>query len=177
MVSFSPVVQPLNFTHMYEFTDYRNKPSDNKLCTTPGSIFEMLYKDKRFTKFREIVERAKMVGQFNSKQADCTVFVVPDKHLTHIPEDFFKYMDDGMARQILSASTLNRRIDSELLTSTPVAYYWTKNPEARMYITNISGVTRINQTAKVIQFDINRTNGTVHVIDDLLVPTENSYLS
>lgn len=177
MVSYGPDSQPADMTHMYLFTDYRNPKDKHKICTNKGSIFDFIYNAKNFTKFRKIVDKAMMVGQLNSLQADMTVFIPSDNYLQHVPNDFIEYMDDGMARQILAASTLNRRIDKELLTSSPVAYYITRNPSMKMYMTNINDKTVINGNVNVVHFDVPCANGLIHLVDNLIIPSDNTFIN
>jgi len=176
MVSLGPISEAYNYTHMYSFEDLQ-PVGQSKLCVNPNSLFGVIYKDKNFSKFKTIIERAGMVGQLDELEANFTLLAPEDKYLKHIPSDFFTYMDDGLARQILGASLINRKIGSKLLKSSPVAYYYTKNFDMRMYITNIRGETRVNETCKIVKFDICCDNGLLHVIDGLIVPTEQHFLN
>ncbi len=175
MTSYTPNCQSLDYTHMYIFNDYRNLSNKHKVCTNPDSILGFIYNNPKFSKFFKITERAMMVGQLNNIQANFTIFIPSNDSLQHIPDEFLNTMDDGMAKQIVSASILDRKIDKLLLTRSPVSYFHTKNPEMRMYITNIRGKTEINGMANVIEWDIERSNGIIHIIDTLLVPNENTF--
>lgn len=175
MVSTGPDTQSYNFTHMYSFVDYRGNRAEP--CITKGSIYDFLHRNKNFSKFRTIVERAMAIGQLNDVEADFTILVPSDEHLRHIPTEYFNEMDDGLARQILKASSINRRIDKKLITSSPVSYFITLNPRMRMYVTNISGVTRINNCAKIIKYDIELNNGLIHLVDGLIAPNFDHFLN
>lgn len=176
MVSYTPNTPYLNFSHMYDFIDYRSKKKP-EMCLTEGSIYCLLYSDKRFSKFRSIIDKAKLQGFFNDSQINITLFVPTDEMLSHIPDDFFQTMDIGLARNILDASSIPKRLKSDLLTSSPVCYYFTKNPEMRMYMTNISRNTRINNCANIVQFDIEANNGIIHIVDNLISPNEDHFLN
>ena len=118
-----------------------------------------------------------MSNQLNSDQANFTLFLPTDDSLRHIPEEFFTQMDDGLARQIFNSSIMDRRLTKDLIMSSPVSYYYTKNPQMRMYVTNIGGKTRINNCSTVLQYDITCTNGLVHIIDNLLVPSDDHFMN
>lgn len=176
MVSFTPDTQSYLFTHMSSFVDYRNdKP--NKLCVDKDSIYGLVYSNPNFSKFKTIIDKAQMVPFLDEIQANCTVFIASDKHLEHIPDSFFQTMDDGLARQILASSTLPRIIDRDLLTSSPVSYLYTKNPQMRMYVTNISSRTKINNCVTVLQYDIPRSNGLIHLVDGLILPSNDHFMN
>lgn len=178
MVSLGPDTQSYNFTHMTSFVDLN---SDKKLetCTTKGSIFDYLYHNPNFSRFCKIVEHASMQGQLNSIQADFTMFIPSNDYLQHLPEEYFDRMDDGLARQILKSCTLNRRIGKNLITSSPVSYFNTisRYPTMKMYVTNISGVTAINNCVQVVKYDILLNNGIIHLVDGLIVPNHDYYMN
>jgi uncharacterized surface protein with fasciclin (FAS1) repeats len=180
MVSCGPDTQSYNFTHMQSFVDYRSN-IPNKPCVVRGSLYDFLLRNGNFTRFLSIIERAGFIGQLNNEQADLTLFVPPDSVLQNIPNDFFDKMDDGEARQILKASMIHRVIDGKLLKSSPVAYYYTYNPDMRLYITNISGKTRINNCINIVHFDIGKNgeinNGLLHITDGLIVPTMDTFMN
>lgn len=176
MTSLGPDTQSYNFTHMYSFVDLRNNEKP-KVCTDPNSIFGFLSKSQDFTKFLKIVQRADMEGFLNDIQANFTLFVPMDRFIEHIPMEYFENMDVGLARQILNASLLNRQLDKSLITSSPVCYYTTRNPRMRMYVTNISNVTQINNCVRVVEFNNRMNNGIVHIVNNLIVPNEDHFMN
>lgn len=170
MVSLGPDTQSYNFTHMTSFVDYNGKKP--KTCTTKGSIYDFLYHNPNFSRFRGIVELCSMQGQLDDVQANFTLFIPSDNFLRHLPESFFTRMDDGLAHQILKSSTMNRRINKELVMSSPCSYFNTigKHPTTKMYVTNINGNTTINESVRVVKYDIILNNGIIHVVDGLIMP-------
>lgn len=182
MVSFGPDVQTTNYTHMYElveprncldrYTQYRNVEKINE-----NSLYGFLYRNNTFSKFKSIVDKAGMAGRLNNIEANYTLFAVPDSHLNHIPEEFFQKMDNGEARQIIDASIMDRKIDRYLITSSPVAYYFTKNPNMRMYVTNIRSITRLNDCVDILKYDISADNGIIHIISGLIIPSSDHFLN
>lgn len=175
MVSVGPDRQSYDFTHMYSFVDYTSD-KEPMPCMTEGSIFHFLYNNPKFSRFKQIIEKASMQGQLDSGQADLTIFIPTDDYIRHIPSQYFDDMDDGLAHQILNASTLNRRIGKDLLTSSPVSYFTTRNRRMRMYVTNISGKTQINNCVSVVKYDILLNNGIIHVIDGLIEPSNDTFM-
>jgi len=163
------------FTHMWSFQDYRGK--EKEMCINKGSIYDYINKNPAFSKFKTIVHRANMLAQLNEIQADFTIMIPTDNYLEHIPKEYFEKMDDGLARQILKASTINRVIDKKLITSSPVAYYYTQNKEMRMYVTNIGGTTRINNCVSIVQYNILLNNGMVHIVDGLITPSNDHFMN
>lgn len=179
MVSVGPDTQACNFTHMYSFTDYRNSKENEIPKVEKESIYD--YIDSQlgnpFSKFKMIIQRAKSIGLLNDIQANCTVLIPPDKYLQHIPNDYFLKMDDGLARQILASSIIDRKICKALITSSPVSYYITRNPKMRMYITNISNKCKVNNCAEIIKFDIECNNGLIHIVNGLIAPNEDHFMN
>jgi len=176
MVSCGPDVQSYNYTHMYSFEDLRgNLP---KQTTGKNTIYDYIANNNnKCTRFRTIVDKAKMSAQLGEIDADFTILIPTDDYLSHIPQDFFDYMDDGMARHILWASSINRKIEKKYMTASPVSYFYTLNSKMRMYVTNIKGVTRINNCVSIVKYDINLANGVIHLTDGLIVPNEDHFLN
>lgn len=175
MTSCAPDGQPLNFLHMSDFTDYRGKPK--KPCLTKGSISDYIYKHNEYSLFRGIIEKANMVGLLDDIEANCTLFVPQDKDLKHTSKEWFNTMDDGLARQIVNASIVNRSIDKYLITSSPVSYFYTRNSQMRMYVTNINRKTQINNCMIITKYDIKLTNGLIHEINGIIVPSDDHFMN
>lgn len=176
MVSYGSDIQNMNFTHMTHFTDYQSRV-EPQLCINSGSIYDIINRHPQMAKFKTIVLRAMMEGRLNDEQADFTVFIPLDNYLKHIPIDYFAKMDDGLARQVIDASILKRTIEGKLLISSPVAYYYTRNDQMRMYITNINRQTRVNKCASVVSFDNNCTNGVIHIVDNIVAPNLDTFMN
>ena len=175
MVSSAPNTQELNFTHMFDFVDLSSP--NREVCLTKNSIYYILYNSKKFTKFLTIILRAGYFSQLNSSQADFTIFAVQDKDLENIPLEYFEKMDDGMARQIIMSSTMNRKIDKVLLKSSPVCYFYTLLPRMRLYATNIGGATTLNNCVNIVEFDIEANNGLIHIVDGLIAPNDDTFMN
>ena len=79
-------------------------------------------------------------------------------------------MDSTTAWYIVKASIIKNRIPSEILEDSPAAYFYTLSECNRLFITNVSGTTYIDDNIKIIKKDILCTNGIIHVIDGLIYP-------
>ena len=164
------------YTHMYSFTDYRGD-NNEKMCINSYTIYDYISKNSMFSNFKKIVEKANMSGQLNDSQANFTIMIPSDDYLRHLPDEYFENMDDGLARQILKASTINRVLDKKIITSSPVSYYYTLNSEMRMYVTNIGGRTKINNCSTIRKYDISVVNGIIHIVDNLITPSDSHFLN
>lgn len=176
MVSYTPNTQSYLFNHMSFFTDYRSDKAP-EMCKNKNSIYYYISKNPKFSKFKKIVDHAQMMGFLDSDQANCTLFIPNNDSLKNIPEAYFDFMDDGLAKQIIAASTIPRKLAKDLLTSSPVCYYYTRNPEMRMYVTNINNQMKINECINVLQFDVWLENGIVHIVDNIIVPNQDHFLN
>jgi len=170
MVSYAPDRQNQNFTHMYSFVDYR---SPKEYIPSSGSVYDIIYKNSELSKFKQLVDRANMKEMLDNPQFNCTVLVCKDK-------DFnlnLDILDIGSAKDILNSCILQRKINKYLLTSSPVAYYYTRNLYMRLYIINIGGITRINNCYNITDFDIDCNNGMIHICSGLIVPSGEHFMN
>lgn len=176
MVSCGPDVQNVNYTHMYSFVDYRNF-GKSSYCTVKGSMYDYIASNSGMTKIKKIIEMADIEGILSDLEANYTLFIPLDSELQHISECFFETMDKGLARQIVLSSIIVRQLDKKLLQSSPVSYYITRDPKMRMYVTNINGITKINNCLNVTKFNIPCTNGIIHLTNGLIVPSEDHFMN
>ena len=168
MTSNGPYSQSMNFTHMFDFTDLRGPYPKREPCK--NSLLGIITNNPDFKKFNFMVRRAGLEEFLNSPQANFTIFVPSDKALDFISEDLFTNMDILTARRIVKTSMLYERIPAKILEDSPAAYYYTTDTTNRLFITNLSGITYINNNIKLIEKDILLDNGIIHVIDNLIIP-------
>lgn len=169
MVSIGPYTQAYDMKHMYDFVDLRGKrkPCDYNTNTLMGIIGN----NPDFTIFTKIVKKAGYTGKLSDKQADFTIFVPSDSELKNkYSQQFLDNIDDGLSRQILAFSMMNRKIDQQLLQSSPVSIFPTLDRSSSMYVNTVSDITMLPNCTKVIHWNHPAENGIVHVIDNLLVP-------
>jgi len=168
MVSIGPNSQSYNFTHMWDIADLRGHNPKKQDC--PNSIMEAINTHPDFTKFRYMVKLAKLEGILSDPQANFTIFVPSDRALQDLGDALFINMDSATARHIVKSSMIDRKIPSELLEHSPASYFMTKDSPNRLFITNISGRTYINNNINVIHKNMILANGIIHIIDALLRP-------
>ena len=178
MTAIGPYSKSYDNTHMYSFVDYRHPVTINEFCIPDDTIMGYIRKHPDFQKIKRILCRANLVGVMSDPQLDITLFVPIDKFIEE-PCEFFDNIDPGMARDIINVSSLKRKINGELVRSSPVCYFTTRDPYRRnqMYVTNISGITKINNCAQVVHYDINLSNGIIHVVDKLLNENSSPFLN
>ena len=177
MVSIGPYSKGHDNLHMWDFVDYR--PSHNpSICAVKNSLLDYVYNHPRLKKFGAVLKRANLNGQYEQPELDITMFIPYDEFLRE-PQSFYNNLDVGSSRQILHVSSLNRRISGDLIRSSPVSKYITRDPYNRniMYVTNISGVTELNNCVNVVDFDINLTNALVHHTTGFLFRTDAIFIN
>jgi hypothetical protein len=156
---------------MYDMGDLRGpKP---KFTLNSNSIMSFLENNTEFSKFCYIVKLSRLEGLFNDCQADATLFVVADLYINKIDniEQILANMDESTARSIILFSTLNRKINYDLLSQSPIKYIYTQNTTNKMLFETINNITYLNKgNAKIIKYDINLQNGMIHLIDNILIP-------
>jgi uncharacterized surface protein with fasciclin (FAS1) repeats len=171
MSGITPTTMSLNFSHMYDFTD-RRPSSIPPNRYNPNSLMYIIDNNPDFSKFSYVIKLARLDLIYNDIQANFTVFVPSNRGMEQIlPEGVFTNLDISSARQIVQASTLKKRITSDLLSDSPSTYFITMNPIEKLLITNISDITYINNCIQIIQTDIEACNGLIHVIDNIIWPT------
>jgi uncharacterized surface protein with fasciclin (FAS1) repeats len=165
MTSTGPYHQKTNLTFMFDKNDLRGPLPKKTDCL--NSLSYILSATPEFSKFRYILRLSKLDDLYNDQQANFTLFVPTNDS---IPESMLVNMDLLTARNIITASTLNYRITSDILSDSPCAYFTTNNAANRMFVSNFAGQTTINNYINLIGKDISATNGIIHVIDKMLLP-------
>lgn len=166
MVSTGPYSQSNNFTHMFDFVDLRGNSSN--IEDDNISLMSVINNNPNFSKFKYIVERARMNTTLSDSQSDFTLFIPSDNT---IPKLKIEGMDISMARNIVRSSMLDRKITSELLEDSKTSYFFTKSKPNNLFVNNINGITYINGDIRIIQKDIITGNGIIHVIDNIISPS------
>lgn len=174
MVSISPNTLPFINSHMYSFNDLRPCVKKTSSCYCPNSIMDIINTNQNFTKFRFIIKLAGLDITYDSQLANYTLFVPSDAALSKIPEGVFLNMDIGTARNIVKTATLKNKITFDLIKDSPISSFLTLNDSEKLLITNISGVTNINNCIRLIKPDILACNGVIHVTNDIIWPYNHS---
>lgn len=167
MTSSGPYVEKCDFKIGYDMTDLRGPLPVKSTC--PSSISGILARGANTTLFSYILELSGLEGIYDSPEANFTLFVAPDDILTNVVDDITN-MDRSTAIHIIKSSTLRNRIVSALLEDSPASYFYTEDRPNQLFVTNIGGVTYINNEAVVTHKNIQASNGVMHYVDKLLIP-------
>jgi hypothetical protein len=169
MASLTPNSTALMNSHMYDFVDLR-KCIKGPPSYCKGSLMDIINSNPDFSRFAYIIKLARLDTVFNDIQANFTVFVPSNCYIKNISEGVFTNLDISSARQIVLASTLKYRMTSDILKDSPASYFITMNPINSMFITNMNNITYISNCISIIHYDIEATNGIIHVTDQMLWP-------
>ena len=172
MTANGPNTQSYNYTHMFWKEDLRGPRP--KLYTNPNTIMSVLENNYDFSMFSYIIKLAKFEGLFNDCQADVTLFVPSDIEIKKNNPDMYSMvenMDESTAKSIVLFSTLNRKINLDLLSQSPMKYVFTQNTTNKLLLETYENRTYLNRgNAKIIRPDINLSNGMIHIINNILIP-------
>lgn len=177
MVSNQGAWQAQNMTHMFTFQDLRRpaNPNDKLMVKIDeNTLFGFLVKNPQFSKMAEIVIKSKMELLLKDKQADFTFFVTPNEKLENLDVSL---IDVGLAKQIVKMSLIDRRISLKVLKQSPCRYLNTKNDRQRLFVTCLYERVVINDNAEIMVADMNVDNGVIHVVSNLLIPSEKTYMN
>lgn len=173
MTAIGPYTQAYDMKQMYDFVDLRAIKSNGNCIVNNNTLMEIIDSNPDFTIFAGIVEKARYVGKLSEPQADFTIFVPSDNELKKkYTKKFIDNIDDGLARQILAFSMMNRKIDQFLLQSSPVSIFPTIDRSNSMNISTVSGITKLPNCTTVIHWNHPADNGIIHVTDNLLIPEQ-----
>lgn len=168
MVTYIPISNYLDFSHMYNFID--RSSSDKKICLQKNSIYDIINSEKNFSEFRKIIDQSNLQGIFNDPQLNSTIFIFENEN---IPQNYFDGIDIGTCRNILNFLSISNIIDKKLLTSSPFFYLSTKN--SKIFVENKNNETILNHYSKIKKFDIKASNGMIHIIDNILLLDQINY--
>ena len=172
MTSSGPYTQAYDMKHMYDLVDLRTK---QKRCFLPtkNNMLSVINTNQDFKIFSTIVEKAQHSSQLSQPQADFTLFVPSDAKIRQrYSQQFIDNIDAGMAKRILLASMMNRKIDQFLIQSSPVCTFPTMDRSNSLFVHTIDGITTLPNNTTVIHWNHFADNGLIHVIDNFLIPLE-----
>ena len=173
MAYIGPNTKALDFTHM---TDIRVSGVKPQVFT--NSIIDYLEGAKKFTIFLSILKRSNYYDYFKDLKNGGTIFVPSDEYMMSL-KNYVQYMDILTARKIVQASTLSRKVCSDVITSMPIVYLVTMLPMSKLEVMNFidndgTMTTTLNNLATVKTFDIEVDNGIIHIVDKLVYPLTRS---
>lgn len=169
MTSMQPYTPRFDNTHMWNIRDLRGCYPIVKY--RKDSIMCRIHSNPDLSKFEYLIKLAKLEGLMDDPQANITVFVPSNKAIEPLGDNWAVNADIGWAFNLVRTSTVNRRITSELLGNSPAFYLYTRDDPNRLFITNINNQTKINNNVCILQPDIQCTNGLIHIVDKLILPT------
>jgi uncharacterized surface protein with fasciclin (FAS1) repeats len=170
MVSINPASQIYDMKHMYDFTDHRSI----KKCSYPeDSLMGIINSTSDFSIFAGIVKKARYDIKLSATQADYTIFVPSNFYLKQkYTDEYLNNIDEGFAIKIVNFSMMDRKIEQNVLQSSPSSTFPTIN-RSRIVIKTKNCVTLLQNSFKVIHWNYLASNGLIHVIDGLLIPDNN----
>ena len=159
---------------MYDFNDLRGPLPK---CTPKQNSILDIISQPCFSIFHSLVKTARMEGVLGAPQADFTIFVASDDNLRkRYTDGFFINIDQDTATRIIRGSILYNRLPMDILTVTPLGYYYTYDRSTRLLIkTNGCGEVRVNGL-KIIEGDISCVNGIIHILDDFIIPNRGNMM-
>ncbi|MES2036014.1 MAG: fasciclin domain-containing protein [Pseudomonadota bacterium] len=133
-----------------------------------GDIVETLKADGHFTTFVKAIDAANMTSVLKTN-SNLTVFAPNDAAFAALPAgELDKLMKDPAALQkLLTYHVVNATVDS---TKIKGAKGGVKTVAGSELMLDGSGATPMANNATIVQADVKATNGTVHVVDKVLMP-------
>jgi len=176
MVSIGPYTQAYDMRHQWDFSDLRGKTKKKGIEIPENSVMGAINKIEDFSIFRKIVKKARLEYFLADRNLFSTILIPSDMALKDkYPDKFIDDMDIGYARNLVLFSSLQRYMSEEFITFNKSSYYPTRKRGNKMYITNINGVTELPGCTKVLHWNYRVCNGLIHVVDNLLIPSNTMY--
>lgn len=178
MVSMLPNSQLYDLSYKYDYSPLCNpQPVEEEKDT--GSIYDVLKKDRNFSKTVALIDRADLKSYYknlfpgrNELQYGITLFVTDN---SKIPDVFSKSIDKMTAAVFIKSYTLSGVANINYLISNGSTVYKTNNNDNPILCnvkeckscTNIRNIEIvINNVGRVVR-EIKTTNGTIIVLDNI----------
>jgi uncharacterized surface protein with fasciclin (FAS1) repeats len=138
-----------------------------------NDIVDMLINDGRFVTLVDAIERASL-AQGLMEAGTVTIFAPTDEAFSKLPSGMMGFLLDNPPEleQLLSYHVIPQRIlssDLSAVSSTPTV-------EGSMLTIDTTQGAKVND-AKILQADLEASNGVIHTIDTVLIPQSVSDLS
>lgn len=159
-------------THTYDIKDLRkiNLGLDTNQYTLSG----LIQNTTTFSLFNFLLRKAKLEYILDDLSTNFTLFIPCDDSLKQkYPEWFFVSIDYLAAKEIILSHIVNRRVTSEMLSSSDGMQLSTNMRTGRFgsfycgYDHQSKNII-INNRTKIIDINIMLNNGIIHVIDDFI---------
>jgi uncharacterized surface protein with fasciclin (FAS1) repeats len=179
MTSSSGYYPYLDLVQAYSLNDLRYVPRKNISPYPEETVMGWLssqQNEKKFSIFIYLLRTAKMDMIASQPQYNSTLFACPDYILRErYGEDFFMNLERGSITKLMNIHTLPRVIHMKSLYSQTVSILETRDKDSTLTITNTGDQILLNGAGnngdcKLISGEFEQRNGSVYVIDDLLIP-------
>jgi uncharacterized surface protein with fasciclin (FAS1) repeats len=170
MVSYHGYWQFQDLIQSYDLYDKRSYPSPEH-SYSKDSIYGFLKYNGNFSIFAYILKVAKMDIIADQKQFNSTIFVCDDETLKKIyGEEFFMNLDKNSATILANYHILPYPVNEKSFLSRRISVVDTRDKKSQLTIINNKGKININNQAFIISEQIDRSNGIIYVLNDLLIP-------
>ncbi len=176
MTSSSGYYPYLDLVQTYSAGDLRYIPA-REYQYQPNTVAGFLNQGNDFRIFLYLLKTAKMDVLADQQQYNSTLFACPDSILRarYGGDDFFMNLDRGMIVKLMNIHMLPRQVNMATLKSRQLSILRTRDPDSNLTFINngekgmtINGAK--NKDCRILSDDITLSNGTVYLIDDLLLP-------
>lgn len=170
MVSYHGYWQFQDLVQSYDLYDKRSYPPQ-EYSYNKDSVYGFLKYHPDFSIFAYILKVAKMDIIADQKQFNSTLFVCDDDTLKKIyGEGFFMNLDKNSATILANYHILPYPVNEKSLLSRRISVLDTRDKKSQLTIINNKGNISINNQASVVSKQIDKNNGVVYVLSDLLMP-------
>ena len=150
--------------------------------TTPGTVANFLASDPRFRVLAEVANQTGLLSQLDTL-SDITVFAPTDAAFNALPDSFLvtqNFVSAGDPDDITSAisgagltTLLQAHVVSQNLSSTDVgaASSLATLAGSSISVQTLGSMLILGARAQVVEADVASSNGTIHVIDTVFIPT------
>jgi len=155
-----------------EPTDLRFKRNCMEPCTqivdNKGSISNLIATNPNLSIFCNILKKSNMYVLYNDPLANFTIFVPTNDSISCLNLDT---IDLAESISIVKASSFNRKVNNDLLKMDIESMFNTRDDNNRLLVTNVGNKIMINETINIVGDEIVATNGIIHIIDNIIIPT------
>lgn len=169
----SPNTQLYDLSYQYKTSPFCN-PAPRVIEKDMGTIYDVLKKEKNFTKTISLINRSELDHVYkrlfvdkSELQHGITLFVTDD---SNIPDEFVKFGDKLSTTVFLKSYTMSGVADIDYLVENGTSIYKTKNDDnpilCNVKKSQASVEITINRIGRVVR-EIKTTNGNIIVLDNI----------
>lgn len=166
MAYMAPPTTGLDYTHMYDFVDYRG-PKISGINLVPDTLLHFLATSPDYSHFYTIVQKSGFASKLNDSQAKYTLFLPDNSAFSQTPS----IIDRDAAIKIMNFCTMNGRLFQKDVQEVPIFYMEPLLHDQRILVeTNDEGDTFLDRCSYVKSWDKILSNGVIHTTSKLLFP-------